>query len=100
MKMYILVKASVAPGYAVVGVAHASLAAYLRFKETPEVAEWLSGPFYKAVCKVTDAQFDQAKDCPDHVVMTESGLGGIEVALAFRPREQWPTAFKFFPLYR
>ena len=37
--------------------AHASLAAYLKFKDTPEVAEWLAGPFYKAVCRVTDEEF-------------------------------------------
>jgi hypothetical protein len=35
------------------------------------VQEWLSGPFYKTVCKVTDEQFEQAKSCPDHIVVTE-----------------------------
>jgi hypothetical protein len=83
-----------------VAVAHASLAAYLKFQDTPEVKLWLSGPFKKAVCKVTDEQFEQAKSCPDHVVITESALGGDEVALAFRPREEWPKAFQFFKLYR
>ena len=52
MKMYILIKESVPIGFALVAAAHASLAAYLRFREAPETSEWLSGPFYKTVCKV------------------------------------------------
>ena len=56
-------------------------------------------PFYKAVCKVTDEEFERAKECPDHIVVTESALGGAEVALAFKPRDEWPKAFKFLRLY-
>src|SRR5947209_1364030 len=100
MKMYILIKKSVPTGFALVAAAHASLAAYLKFRDTPEVREWLAGPFSKAVCKVTDEEFERAKECPDHVVLTESALGGAEVALAFRPRDVWPGTFKFFRLYR
>jgi hypothetical protein len=36
----------------------------------------------------------------DHVILTESALGNQEVAIAFKPREEWPKAFKFFKLYR
>ena len=97
--MYILIRASVPLGHAVVAAAHASLAAYLKFADAPEVRQWLAGPFYKAVCKVDDAQFDRAQQCADHVVITESSLGGREVALAFMPREEWPKEFRFFPLY-
>ena len=43
MKMYILIKESVPIGFALVAAAHASLAAYLRFREAPETSEWL-GP--------------------------------------------------------
>ncbi len=100
MKMYILIKDAVPLGYALVAAAHASLAAYLKFQDTPEVREWLSSPFFKAICKVTEAEFERAKECPDYVVLTESALDGAEVALAFRPREDWPKAFKFFRLYR
>jgi hypothetical protein len=100
MKMYILIKETVPVGFALVAAAHASLAAYLKFQDTPEVKEWLAGPFAKAVCKVTDEQFEQAKACPDHVVLTESALGGAEVALAFRPRDDWPKVFRFYRLYR
>ena len=100
LKMYILVREGVPPGFAVLAAAHASLAAYLRFRDTPEVAEWVSGTFYKAVCKVTDAEFEQARGLAEHVVLTESALGGQEVALAFKPRREWPRAFRFYRLYR
>jgi peptidyl-tRNA hydrolase len=100
MKMYILIKDSVPLGYAMVAAAHASLAAYLKFRDCEEVQEWLAGSFRKAVCKVSEEEFEKAKGVPDHVVLTESALDGHEVAIAFRPREEWPKAFKFYPLYR
>lgn len=100
MKMYILVKESVPVGFALVAVAHASLAAYLKFKDTPEIESWLSGPFYKTICKVTDKEFETAKSFDDNVVITESALENQEVAIAFKPREEWPKAFKFYRLYR
>jgi hypothetical protein len=98
--MYILIRESVPVGFALVAAAHASLAAYLKFRDTPEVSEWLSGPFQKVICKVSDAEFEQAKSTPDHVTITESALEGAEVALAFKPRQEWPKGFKFYRLYR
>jgi hypothetical protein len=98
--MYILVKESVPTGFALVAVAHASLAAYLRFQDTEEVRAWIAGPFYKTICKVTDAEFERARAVADHVVITESALDGAEVALAFKPREEWPKEFRFYRLYR
>ncbi len=100
MKMYILIRDSLPTGHAVLAAAHASLAAYLKFKDTPQVAEWLSGPFYKVVCRVSDAEFEQGRACEAPVVLTESSLGGQEVAIAFRPRREWPKAFRFFRLYK
>jgi hypothetical protein len=100
MKMYILIKESVPAGLAVLAAAHASLAAYLQFQDAPEVAEWLAGPFYKVVCRVSDVEFEEAKEVEDHVVLTESALDGAEVAIAFGPREEWPKAFRFYRLYR
>ena len=100
MKMYILVRESVPTGFAILAAAHASLACYLRFRDAPEVAAWLAGLFYKVVCRVTDAEFEAAKGFEDNVVLTESALDEAEVAIAFRPREEWPKAFKFYRLYR
>jgi len=98
--MYILIRDSVPIGFAVLAAAHASLACYLKFSHSPEVAEWLAGPFYKVICKVTDEEFEQAKAIEDQVVLTESALGGQEVAIAFKPRAEWPNAFKFYRLFR
>lgn len=100
LRMYVLIREAVPTGFAVMAAAHASLAAYLKFQHAPEVAEWLAGPFYKAVCKVTDEEFERAKETPDHVVLTESALGGQEIAIAFKPRAEYPKAFRFLALYR
>lgn len=100
LKMYILIRDAIPPGFATLGAAHASLAAYLRFKDEPAVAEWLSGPFYKTICRVSDAEFERAKAVDKHVCITESALDGAEVALAFCPRAEWPKMFRFFRLYR
>lgn len=100
LRMYILIRESVPTGFAVLAAAHASLAAYLKFRDSPEVMEWLAGPFYKAVCRVTDDEFARAKETPDHVVLTESALENQEVAIAFRPRAEYPKAFRFFKLFR
>ena len=100
MKMYILIKEAVPVGIAIVAAAHASLAAYLKYRDSPEVEQWLSGPFYKVVCKVNESEFERAKSEPDHVVITESALDNEEVAVAFKPREEWPKAFRYFRMYR
>lgn len=55
---------------------------------------------YKVIYKVSDAEFERAKAFEDSVVLTEPALGGQEVAIAFKPREEWPKAFRFFKLYR
>ncbi|MBU2709258.1 hypothetical protein KCM76_24900 [Zooshikella marina] len=100
MKMYILVKDTIPEGVAILAAAHASLAMYLKFKDTPEIKEWLSGPFYKVVCKVNEKEFENAKQYEDSVLLTESSLDNQEVALAFKPRDEWPKPFRFYKLYR
>jgi hypothetical protein len=100
MKMYILIKEAVPLGFQVLAAAHASLACYLKFRDSNEVAAWLSGPFYKVVCRVSGEEFERAKAYEDHVVLTESGLDGQEVAIAFKPRDEWPKAFKFLKLFK
>ena len=100
MKMYILIRESVPPGLAIVAAAHGALAAYLKFKDSPEVARWLAGPFRKVACKVSDEEFERAKKFSDHVVLTESALDNQEVAVAFKPRAEWPEEFKSLRLCR
>lgn len=98
--MYVLIRSSVPTGFAILAAAHGALAAYLRFQDSPEVSEWLAGPFRKVICAVSDEEFEIAKGVDDHVLITESALDNEEVALAFKPRREWPQAFKFFRLYR
>ena len=100
MKMYILIKDTVPAGFAVLAAAHSSLACYLKFRESSDVATWLAGPFYKVICRVNETEFEAAKAFEDHVVLTESALDGSEVAIAFRPREEWPKAFKYYRHYK
>ena len=100
MKMYILIKESVPVGFAILAAAHASLAAYLKFKDSAEVVKWLSGPFYKVVCKVSAEEFEKAKAVEDCIVLTESALDDREVTIAFKPREEWPKMFRYWKLYR
>ncbi|MEL6557170.1 MAG: peptidyl-tRNA hydrolase [Bacteroidota bacterium] len=100
MKMYILIKDDVPDGFAILAAAHASLAAYLKFSDTEEVKEWLSGSFYKVVCRVNSKEFEKAKTFDDQVVLTESALDHREVAIVFKPREEWPKPFKFYKLWK
>ncbi len=100
MKMYILIKDDIPEGFAILAAAHASLAAYLKFKKDPDMQTWVSNTFYKVICKVNDKEFQKAKMVEDHVVLTESALDHTEVAIAFKPREEWPKPFRFYTLYK
>jgi len=100
MKMYILVKDNISSGHAILAASHASLAAFLKFKDSVEIREWLAGPFYKVVCKVNEKEFSKAKLFDDSVIITESSLENSEVAIAFKPREEWPKPFKFYKLFK
>jgi peptidyl-tRNA hydrolase len=100
MKMYILVKEEISIGKAVVGIAHASLACYLKFQDTDEVKNWLDGPFYKTVCKVNAKEFEKAKEETDYVIITESTLDNVETTIAFKPSSAYPKYFNFFRLYK
>lgn len=99
--MYILVKKTITPGIGVVGVAHASLACYLKYTAHPLMQEWLSKSFRKVICAVDDKQFEEAKKTEDYSLITESSLDNMETVLAFRPRPRntYPRGFYFFGLY-
>ena len=99
-KMYILVKENIPIGKAVVGIAHASLACFLKYQDSDAVASWLSGPFYKTVCKVSDREFEKAKEEHDFVIITESSLDNSETILAFCPRIDYPKYFRYFQLFK
>lgn len=98
--MYILLKDSLPEGISALASAHASLACYLKFQEDELMKEWVGGTFYKVICKVNDKEFEKAKSFEDHVVLTESALDNQEVAIAFKPRQEWPKPFRFYKLYK
>lgn len=100
MRMYILVKGSIPLGYSVVAVAHSSLICHLKYNEDLEYKKWLDSSFKKVVCVVSDKDFEKAKSFEDFVIVTESALDNTEVALVFKPREEYPKFFKYLKLLK
>lgn len=100
MKMYILIKDSIPTGLAITAAAHASLMAHLRYENDTEYRRWLDTSFKKVVCAVSAEEFAAAINVDDCLVVTESSIDGAAVAIVFRPREEYPKAFKFYRLYR
>lgn len=98
-KMYICIKASI-PSHKVLGAAHGVLMAHLRFQERPDYQAWLKESFRKVVCEVSDAEFEILKAEQDYITVTESGLAGMEIAIVFCPRSQWPERFRGYPLLK
>jgi hypothetical protein len=96
--MYVLIKDCVPTGFALVAAAHVSLAACLQFKDTPEICEWIFGPFGKTVCEVNETKFEVAKMIVDNVIITESTSENMKVPIAFKPRQEWPKQLRRFAL--
>ena len=84
-KMYILVRESVPDSFVPVIAAHASLIAYLAWEDTDAMREWKDNSFRKVVVSVSDKKFESFKSPGESRTVTESALGGIEVALVFHP---------------
>jgi peptidyl-tRNA hydrolase len=99
VKMYILVREGVAPNFAILAAAHGSLSCYLEFEKDPEMQEWVKSSFKKVICRVSEGEFQKAKEFSEYTLVTESSLGGEELALVFKPRKEFPKAFKFYRLW-
>jgi hypothetical protein len=104
LKMYIVVRES-APSHKCVAIAHGVLMAHLKFNDPLFVghefyADWLKNSFRKVVCEAGDIQFEDLKFHGNHVVVTESGLSGMEIALVFCPRPEWPDEFRQLPMMK
>ncbi len=97
---YIVVRKRLPVGMKAVSACHAAVALHLRFHDRPEYADWLSYSFKKRIVEVSDEKFEAAKQIADHVVMKESTLDGLETAIAFCPRHEWPKFFKNLSLMR
>ena len=120
-KMYILILDTVDLGHAILASAHASLSGYLTFVDYDHrlrkvchgesvwdietvTEEWATQSFRKVVCKVNKTEFEKAKtygeNMKDYRIMVESGLDNQEVAIVFKPREEWQLFFKSLKLYK
>lgn len=81
-------------------VAHASLMCHLRYKDDSEYQSWLKSSFKKVICKVSEKEFEKAKTYEDFLLVSESRLDNKEIALVFKPRKEFPKAFKYYKLYK
>ena len=93
--MYICVKQSI-PSHKCLGVAHGVLMAHLKFVGLVDYQKWINESFRKVVVEVSDEDFEKLKEIDRNVIVTESGLGGMEIAIVHCPREEWPEIFKTF----
>jgi hypothetical protein len=99
-RMYILVLDDIPVGYAINSACHAAVSCTLMYQNTEEVKEWLDTSFRKVTCKVTKEEFDKAIALePDYVIMTELKLDNRVMCVAFKPRENYDTFFKYLKLY-
>lgn len=100
MKMYIVLKSGIDNGIAINSAAHASLMCYLKFKDSPEMLEWLERSFKKVVCVAGPEEFEQLKLLDNSIVVTESRLDHAEVGVVLAPRAEWPAIVKKLKLFR
>lgn len=97
--MYIIIKDDIPDRLVPVITAHASLACYKQYQHLEAMQEWMNGVFKKVVCAVNAKEFEELKKEPHLTLLTESALDNREVCLAFCPREEYPTRFKFIRMW-
>jgi len=100
LKEYILVLDWMDIGHAMNSVGHAVLIGHKNWSDDPEYMDWYENYFRKVTCKVTQAEFEKAKEYGDFAVVTESAFDNKEVTLIFKPRREWPKFFNFLKLYK
>lgn len=100
MKMYIVIRDDVPDNFVPVICGHASLVCYLRHKDDYRMIDWLNASFKKCVVSA-NGRWDEILEYTDwgYEVITESALGGSEVALAFVPCNDHPV-LKKLPLWK
>ena len=103
LRIYILVADDIPLGIAINSVAHASMAVALECKNDEVFKQYCDTSFKKITCKVTRQQMlDAASEFTgnDYVIVTESSIGHEITCVIFKPREEYPKQFKYFPLYK
>lgn len=86
-----------------VSCAHGAIMAHQAWDQVSEnYDDWLKHSFKKVVCRLSDDQWNWAHfnfDSHNKVVVTESALGGIEVAMAVHPEYLYDPQVKKFKLW-
>ena len=104
LKLYMLIvlKAGIDPSYAPVGSAHAALAGYLEWEDDDLTYEWAQRVFHKHIKMATPEQFEKAKSekYGDKIVITESSLGGEEIAIVYRVKEEYAGFLNSLPKWK
>lgn len=96
--MPLVVKQSLSPSAIAIATAHASLAGYLKWKDSQIVQDWVNPVVNKAFfkrlykCKFKDVNkteievFDLIKKWNfEHIILTESKLDNLETIIVFKP---------------
>lgn len=100
LRMHIVLRHDLSASSSVVAASHASLGTYLTFKDDPLMDEWQRTSFVKIIHRsLNDHQFKACREFGPHRVFTESSLGGIEVAVGFKPMERDHPWFADIPLW-
>ena len=102
LKMYILLHEILDAGHAVNTAAHAGAMILTRGwpDDDPIMKEWYETSFRKCTCKVTQDEFDKAREYGDYFAVQEMAFDNKDVALVFKPRHEWPRFFRFLPLWK
>lgn len=82
-------------------VAHAMLAAHLKFEADPEYQQWLQGSFRKCVVRVNEKEFQKIAALPRvHLGNENKTRGALPSAIVVCPRAgELPNVLKFAKLW-
>jgi len=99
--MYILIKEGIPLGHQVNCVGHAVAAVMKKWKDDPDLVEWIDSHFYKICLTVTEEQFNAFKIQPDYCLIREGNCDNAEITMGFRPRlkADYDPMFKTLKLF-
>jgi hypothetical protein len=86
LKIAIVVRPQLSPAAIALACAHGALAGYLRWQHDTIVQEWVSGTFFKKILQPSAfGNWEAILRWLESLVMTESALEHLPVAIVFRP---------------
>ena len=103
MKLYIAVLNKFPDYMTPTLVAHAAIAAHLKFCDDPFYKQWLTTSFKKCVIRVNQKEFDHITALPAvHVIGESKTLNGIPACAVVKPmpNNDLPNVLKFAKLWQ